>query len=402
MTVDECDKIVQCAVLCIACDIPAGRKICGLPWYTAHYACSRCKKYFPGTFGCIDYSGFNRNSWPPRTTSEHRSVATQIWKAGTLAEIKHIESQCGYHYSALLNLPYLDISGMLKVDPMHNLFLGTSKRIIKKIWIGRQIISESDLDTIQSRVHESVVPADIGRIPLKIKSGFADLNADKLKNWVIYFSVFSLKDILNHDQMECWRLFVCACRILCQKKLLPSEITQADTLLLKFCQEIERVYDKTEITPNMHMHAHLCECILDYGPLHGFWLFSFERYNGVLGRITTNRSVEHQFMQRFLEDNDFLSVPNPIKFNEEFSNIFSPHTSTGSVSDTVDPSFTNAFSSYLDNSSIVLPNHYTKALFSVREVEELKQLYSKIHSVPLSSIEVQPAFKKIQECMYAQ
>ena len=91
MTVDRSGKIVRCAVLCIACDIPAGRKIYGLPWYTAHYACSRCKKYFPGTFGCIDYSGFNRNSWPPRTTSEHRSVATQIRKAGTLAEIEHIE-----------------------------------------------------------------------------------------------------------------------------------------------------------------------------------------------------------------------------------------------------------------------------------------------------------------------
>ena len=199
MTVDGSDRIVRCAVLCIACDIPAGRKICGLPWYTAHYACSRCKKYFPGTFGCIDYSGFNRNSWPPRTVSEHRSVATQIRRAGTLAEVEHIESRSGYHYSALLSLPYLDVSRMLIVDSMHNLFLGTSKRMIKKIWIGRQIISESDLDTIQSRVTESVVPADIGRIPLKIKSEFADLNADELKNWVIYFSVFSLKDILNHE-----------------------------------------------------------------------------------------------------------------------------------------------------------------------------------------------------------
>ena len=62
MTEDRCGKIVRCAVLCIACDIPAGRKFCGLPWYTAHYACSGCKKYFPGKFGCIDYSGFNRNS----------------------------------------------------------------------------------------------------------------------------------------------------------------------------------------------------------------------------------------------------------------------------------------------------------------------------------------------------
>lgn len=76
---------------------------------------------------------------------------------------------------------------MLIVDPMHNLFLGTSKRVIKKIWIGRQIISESDLDNIQSSITESVVPPDIGRIPLKIKSGFADLTADELKNWVVYF-----------------------------------------------------------------------------------------------------------------------------------------------------------------------------------------------------------------------
>ena len=197
MTVDGSKKKVRCAVLCIACDIPAGRKICGLSSYTAHYACSRCKRYFPGTFGCIDYSGFDRNSWPPRTAKEHRSVGTKIRRAETLAEVERIQSEKGYHYAALLNLPYLDVSRMLIVDPMHNLFLGSSKRMIKKVWIAQQLISESDLDTIQSRITGSVVPPDIGRIPLKIKSGFADLNADELKNWVIYFSVFSLKDIPN-------------------------------------------------------------------------------------------------------------------------------------------------------------------------------------------------------------
>ena len=204
-----------------------------------------------------------------------------------------------------------------------------------------------------------------------------------------------MKDILSHEQMECWRLFVHACRILCQKRLSFSEIKQADTLLLKFCQQIEIVYDKTEVTPNMHMHAHLCECILDYGPLHGFWLFSFERYNGVLGRIATNnRSVEHQFMQRFLEDNDFLSISNPAEFSEEFSAMFSYHPSAGSVSETVNPSTSDGFASYQDRSCIILPNHYTRALFSIQEVEELKRLYSRIYSVPLSSIELHQAFKK--------
>lgn len=103
--------------------------------------------------------------------------------------MERIESQSGYHYSALLNLPYLDVSRMLVVDAMHNLFQGTTKRMIRNVWIGHQIISESDLDIIQSRVTESVVPTDIGHIPLKIKSGFADLSADELKNWVVYFSI---------------------------------------------------------------------------------------------------------------------------------------------------------------------------------------------------------------------
>ena len=136
MVVEGHNKIVRCAILCIACDIPAGRKLCGLPWYTSHYACSRCKKYFPGTIGNMDYSGFSdRQVWPKRKVSDHRNVATQIRKASTMKEVEVIESQSGYHYSALLNLPYIDISRMLVVDPMHNLFQGTAKRVMKHIWI---------------------------------------------------------------------------------------------------------------------------------------------------------------------------------------------------------------------------------------------------------------------------
>lgn len=110
----------------------------------------------------------------------------------------------------------------------------------------------------------------------------------------------------------------------------PSEITQADTLLLKFCQDIERVYDKTEIAPNMHMHAHLCECItvhyMDSGYFHSNATTVFlEDLPLIIALSNTN------LCKGFLEDNDFLSVPNLVKFNEEFSTLFSPHPSTGSA-----------------------------------------------------------------------
>jgi len=89
----------------------------------------------------------------------------------------------------------------------------------------------------------------------------------------------------------------------------------ADALLLQFCKRTERMYGK-HITPNMHIHSHLKDCILDYGPLHGFWLFAFEHFSGPLGSLpNNNRSIELQLMNRFIRD-VFLSTPLSQEFME--------------------------------------------------------------------------------------
>ena len=110
-------------------------------------------------------------------------------------------------------------------------------------------------------------------------------------------------DILPNDHLECWRHFVLACRILCQHSLTITELNLADALLIQFCKRVERIYGNDAISPNMHMHGHLKEAILDYGPMQEFWLFSFERYNGILGKQpTNNKEIESQLMSRFLND----------------------------------------------------------------------------------------------------
>ena len=56
--------VVRCALLCIACDLPADRKTCGFLSYTANLGCSRCYcEFSTGVFGVGDYSGFNRLQW---------------------------------------------------------------------------------------------------------------------------------------------------------------------------------------------------------------------------------------------------------------------------------------------------------------------------------------------------
>ncbi len=68
---------------------------------------------------------------------------------------------------------------------------------MKAVWIDKGIISDDSFELIQSRVDSALTASGIGRIPYKIKSGFASFTADQWKNWVNYFSVLALCDILK-------------------------------------------------------------------------------------------------------------------------------------------------------------------------------------------------------------
>ena len=94
-------------------------------------------------------------------------------------------------------------------------------------------------------------------------------------------------------------------------------------LLLKFCNQFEKLYGKKSVRINMHLHCHLKECVEDYGPVYSFWCFAFERYNGVLGSIATNnRSIEIQLMRKFLSEQFVSNVALPDEFSDTFSAFF--------------------------------------------------------------------------------
>ena len=137
------------------------------------------------------------------------------------------------------------------------------------------------------------VPQDIGRIPGKISSSFSGFTADQWKNWTLVYSLFALKGILPEEHLQCWRFFVLACKALGKRVLTHSDIEIGDKYLMQFCKTFETLYGKDLVTPNMHLHGHLKEFLLDYGPFQSFWCFSFKRFIGILGSYhTNNRSIE--------------------------------------------------------------------------------------------------------------
>ena len=133
-------RVVRCALLAVACDLPAGRKVCGFLSQSANLGCSRCYCQFAAGFGCHDYSKFNRDAWEMRCNEKHRADVEVIKQCKTKTECEKTESRLGCRYSSLLCLPYFDPVSFLIIDPMHNLFLGTAKHV-RDIWIGKNLLS---------------------------------------------------------------------------------------------------------------------------------------------------------------------------------------------------------------------------------------------------------------------
>ena len=138
-----------------------------------------------------------------------------------------------------------------------------------------------------------LTPHSIGRLPLKIGSGFSGFSADQWKNWTLCYSPIALHGILPRMHLQYWLLFVKACSLLCNRYLEKENVTLADHYLRLFCQKFEEVNGSNACTPNMHLHLHLKKCLIDYGPLYAFWCFAFERYNGMLGSFATNQKISN-------------------------------------------------------------------------------------------------------------
>ena len=179
-------------------------------------------------------------------------------------------------YSILSELCYFDCVRFHIIDPMHNLLLGTAKHVMN-LWIKIGIISHKQLnfDEIQQSVDSFSVPSDIGRISYKISSGFSSFKADQWRSWIVISSPIVVKDILPSEHYEVWCIFVQACFLFCTRSISTYDVYLADKALVEFCTRFPHLYGGENTTMNMHLHCHLINSVLDYGPVYAYWLFSF-------------------------------------------------------------------------------------------------------------------------------
>ena len=122
-----------------------------------------------------------------------------------------------------------------------------------------------------------------------------------------------------------WKTYIIVCAVPCMYKLIPQMAYKSLVLLSEIVATIVapsfsldtiaslyrmlhehhelfcKVYGKWAVSVNYHTSLHLPDIILDLGPPHTFWCFSYERLNGVMaGTPNSNRSVEVEVANRFM------------------------------------------------------------------------------------------------------
>ena len=185
-----------------------------------------------------------------------------------------------------------------------------------------ELLEDEHYAKIQQTVNSFVAPSDsVRQQETNISSGFSEFTAEQWKNWTLYYSLFCLKDILPFRHYQCWQLFVKACFLFWPRKIISEEIEEDDKAVFEFCKNCVCLYGKEHCTPNIPLHCHLKECIIDYGPVYVFWLFGFERLDGVMGFYHTNcRNISVQLTRRFLDS--VIYAPN--NWPQEFASDFLP------------------------------------------------------------------------------
>ena len=142
---------IKAALICSACDIPACRKVLGFCGHMSKRGCSKCTKEFryDTALDKIDFGGFN--SCPLRTEEDHRQQAFSAMNEKTQTSREKIEKRFGSRFTSFMHLPYFDCVRFHVIDPMHNLFLGTSKYVLKNIWLSDSspLINKRCFSTIQ-------------------------------------------------------------------------------------------------------------------------------------------------------------------------------------------------------------------------------------------------------------
>jgi hypothetical protein len=292
------------ALLAIACDVPAGRKLCGFMSHSSPRGCSRCD--------CLYETEASAKGGPPnirwdkpinsdegefsyRTRAEHKIHGKEWRSSKTKVQQNDVGKNTGYKWSHFLLLEYFDPSRMTVLDPLHNVWEGLFKDLLKQFVESTNAnvmrLSTQILTEFENEVRRCRFPRSMGPVLGKIGHKMSRFTGHELKNMLNTFFLWLVDGSVNEKQYQLVSHLHEASRIADERVVTDAQIDDLEAHLKEYCTLYAEVYGGNALKPNHHFCRHLGGFMRDYGPTCAFWLFAFERYNGIMTSLNTRASV---------------------------------------------------------------------------------------------------------------
>lgn len=190
--------------------------------------------------------------------------------------------------SCIYNLPEFDMCFGFGIDYLHQSLEGVMDKLLylwfdssnhqQNFYIGTMI------KQVDRRLCSITPPTYASRKPRSLTDR-ARFKANELRNFLLYYGLPCLLNILPEVYYNHFQKLVTAVYIYLQEKITAHEADFADNLLYEFTIEYSRLYSDANMVYNVHLCMHLGKIVSMLGPLWAYSTFVFESGNGYLKRL---------------------------------------------------------------------------------------------------------------------
>ena len=162
---------------------------------------------------------------------------------------------------------------------------------------GGIILCKDTLSQIWLDMKRTVLPSGISPVPREVGSPSAGkLTADQWRTFCTVHLVVSLvrlwgSELLGSRRSQILDNFlhlVTLTNLLHMRKLTPERISSIEEENLVYLEGLRALYPSSSLVPKHHMALHFPGMLRDFGPVHAWRTFAFERLNQIFQNIPTN------------------------------------------------------------------------------------------------------------------
>lgn len=96
--------------------------------------------------------------------------------------------------------------------------------------------------------------------------------------------------IAEHQLLDNFIHLVIAVDLATRRSVNPERARLFDYHMEEYLHTLRTLFAH-DLIPNHHLSLHLATCLLSFGPVHGWWAYPFECFNGIIQRLNTNNQT---------------------------------------------------------------------------------------------------------------